>query len=174
MLLVFLMAVSLSMDAFSLALVYGTFVICKKNKIILSIIVGCFHFLMPLLGMLIGELILSLFNFNTDILVAIILSFIGLQMIISSFKESNEFQPLKFSEFFLFGFAVSIDSFSLGITLPNMNMANIFSPLIFALTSSIFTFIGLFIGNKIKKLLGKLATVIGGVILTIIGILYFL
>ena len=105
---------------------------------------------------------------------AIILSFIGLQMVISSFKESNEFQPLKFSEFFLFGFAVSIDSFSLGITLPNMNMANIFSPLIFALTSSIFTFIGLSIGNKIKKILCKLATVIGGVILTIIGILYFL
>ena len=174
MLLVFLMAISLSMDAFSLSLVYGTFCICKKNKIILSIIVGCFHFLMPLLGMLIGELILSLFNFNADILVAIILSFIGLQMIISSFKESNEFQPLKFSEFFLFGFAVSIDSFSLGITLPNMNMANIFSPLIFALTSSIFTFIGLSIGNKIKKILGKLATAIGGVILTIIGILYFL
>ena len=171
MALVFLMAISLSMDAFSLALVYGTFGINRKNKIILSIIVGCFHFVMPLFGMFIGDLILSLFKFNTDILVAIILIFIGMQMVISSFKKENDFKPLKFSEFFMFGLAVSIDSFSLGITLPNMGVGTIISPIIFALISFLFTFIGLSIGNKIEKLLGKLATIIGGLILTIIGIL---
>ncbi len=174
MALVFLMAISLSMDAFSLALVYGTFGINRKNKIILSIIVGCFHFVMPLFGMFIGDLILSLFKFNTDILVAIILIFIGMQMVISSFKKENDFKPLKFSEFFMFGLAVSIDSFSLGITLPNMGVGTIISPIIFALISFLFTFIGLSIGNKIEKLLGKLATIIGGLILTIIGILFLI
>ena len=174
MALVFLMAISLSMDAFSLALVYGTFGNKKKNKIILSIIVGCFHFVMPLFGMFIGDLILSLFKFNTDILVAIILIFIGMQMVISSFKKEDDFKPLKFSEFFMFGLAVSIDSFSLGITLPNMGVGTIISPIIFALISFLFTFIGLSIGNKIEKLLGKLATIIGGLILTIIGILFLI
>ena len=174
MALVFLMAISLSMDAFSLALVYGTFGINRKNKIILSIIVGCFHFVMPLFGMFIGDLILSLFKFNTDILVAIILIFIGMQMVISSFKKEDDFKPLKFSEFFMFGLAVSIDSFSLGITLPNMGVGTIISPIIFALISFLFTFIGLSIGNKIEKLLGKLATTIGGLILTIIGILFLI
>ena len=57
MALVILMAISLSMDAFSLSLVYGTFGIDKKNKILLSLIVGCFHFVMPLFGMFIGDLI---------------------------------------------------------------------------------------------------------------------
>lgn len=174
MALVFLMAISLSMDAFSLALVYGTFGINRKNKIILSIIVGCFHFVMPLFGMFIGDLILSLFKFNTDILVTIILIFIGMQMVISSFKKEDDFKPLKFSEFFMFGLAVSIDSFSLGITLPNMGVGTIISPIIFALISFLFTFIGLSIGNKIEKLLGKLATIIGGLILTIIGILFLI
>ena len=174
MALVFLMAISLSMDAFSLALVYGTFGINRKNKIILSIIVGCFHFVMPLFGMFIGDLILSLFKFNTDILVAIILIFIGMQMVISSFKKEDDFKPLKFSEFFMFGLAVSIDSFSLGITLPNMGVGTIISPIIFALISFLFTFIGLSIGNKIEKLLGKLATIIGGLISTIIGILFLI
>ena len=173
-LLVFLMAISLSMDAFSLALVYGTFGIDKKNKIMLSLIVGCYHFIMPLFGMLIGELILSLFKFNTDILVAIILIFIGAQMVISSFKNDEEIKPLCFKEFFLFGFAVSIDSFSLGITLPNIGVNTIISPFIFAIISCFFTFVGLSIGNKIKKLFGKLATVVGGVILTLIGIIFAL
>ena len=172
MLLVFLMAISLSMDAFSLALAYGTLGMSNKNKIILSLVVGIFHLIMPLLGMLVGELILSLFKFNADIVVAIILSFIGIQMIVSSFKKDEELKPLKLSEFFLFGLAVSIDSFSLGITLPNMGVSTIISPFIFAITSAIFTFAGLFIGNKIEKLLGKIATIIGGVILTLIGLVF--
>ena len=172
MLLVFLMAISLSMDAFSLALAYGTLGMGNKDKIILSLVVGIFHLIMPLLGMLVGELILSLFKFNADIVVAIILSFIGIQMIVSSFKKDEELKPLKFSEFFLFGLAVSIDSFSLGITLPNMGVSTIISPFIFAITSAAFTFAGLLIGNKIEKLLGKIATIIGGVILTLIGLAF--
>lgn len=172
MALVFLIAISLSMDAFSLALVYGTFGIDRKNKFILSIIVGMYHFVMPLLGMFIGELILSLFKFDTDILVSFILCFIGIQMLISSFKNEENIKGLSFGDFFLFGLAVSIDSFSLGITLPNLNAGTIISPLIFALSSFVFTFIGLSIGNKIEKLLGKIATTIGGVILTIIGLCF--
>ena len=172
MALVFLIAISLSMDAFSLALVYGTFGIDRKNKFILSIIVGMYHFVMPLLGMFIGELILSLFKFDTDILVSFILCFIGIQMLISSFKNEENIKGLSFGDFFLFGLAVSIDSFSLGITLPNLNAGTIISPLIFALVSFVFAFIGLSIGNKIEKLLGKIATTIGGVILTIIGLCF--
>ena len=174
MLLVFLMAISLSMDAFSLALAYGTLGMSNKDKVILSLVVGIFHLIMPLLGMFVGELILSLFKFNADIVVAIILSFIGIQMIVSSFKKDEELKSLKFSEFFLFGLAVSIDSFSLGITLPNMGVSTIIPPFLFAIVSFIFTFTGLLIGNKIKKSLGKIATIIGGVILALIGLAFAL
>jgi len=124
--------------------------------------------------MLAGEVILSLFKFNPDFLVAIILLFIGIQMIISSFKNKEDIKPLKFSEFFLFGLAVSVDSLTLGITLPNMGLSTVLAPIIFAIISCLFTFIGLFIGNKIEKLLGDVATVIGGAILTIIGLVFAL
>ena len=172
MTLVFLMAVSLSMDAFSLALVYGTLGMSKKYKIFLSIIVGMYHFVMPLLGMFLGEIILSLFNFNYDILVFLILTFIGVEMVVNSFKSEDEVSSLKVSDLFLFGLAVSIDSFTLGITLPSLNVSKVISPFIFALVSCLFTFIGLSIGNKIQKLLGKVATIIGGVILILIGVFF--
>lgn len=174
MALVFLMAVSLSMDAFSLALVYGTLGMSKKYKIFLSIIVGMYHFVMPLLGMFLGEVILSLFNFNYDILAFLILTFIGAEMVVNSFKSEDEVSSLKISDLFLFGLAVSIDSFTLGITLPSLNVSKVISPFIFALVSCLFTFIGLSIGNKIQKLLGKVATIIGGVILVLIGVFFLL
>ena len=47
------------MDAFSLAFSYGIKSISKKNVIITAIIVGLFHFFMPLLGNMVG---ISLFE----------------------------------------------------------------------------------------------------------------
>ena len=52
---IFLIALSLSIDAFSLALIYGTQGISKRDKIILAIIVGMYHFIMPLIGLSIGS-----------------------------------------------------------------------------------------------------------------------
>ena len=77
-------------------------------------------------------------------------------------------------EILLFAFAVSIDSFSVGITLAKINKNYLLSALMFALTSFIFTLIGLKLGNKIETLIGKMSTVIGGIILIIIGISYII
>ena len=82
-----LVGVSLSMDAFSLALVYGTQGLNKKNEILLSIIVGIFHFFMPLIGLNIGNILLSYFIFDINVVVSIIFGIIGVEMIFSSIKE---------------------------------------------------------------------------------------
>lgn len=169
--LVILIAVSLSMDAFSLSLAYGTLGMSGKDKKILSLITGVFHFFMPLLGLLIGSIILDFIKIDPDIIVMVILSFIGIEMIISSFKD-EEVKLMRLSDFFLFAFAVSIDSFSVGITLTEVNKNIFISPLVFAFTSCFFTFIGLSLGNKIKRLVGKLSTIIGGIILIVIGVSY--
>ena len=70
------------MDAFSLALIYGTQYITKKGKILLSIIVGVYHFIMPLIGLTLGLYVTSKVIINTNILVGIILSLIAIEMII--------------------------------------------------------------------------------------------
>lgn len=167
MALVFLMAISLSMDAFSLALVYGTLKMEFKERIVLSFIVGLFHFFMPLLGMCFFNILFSFFNFDMDYVVSFILCFIGFDMFISSFKKSEVVSSFNFKDYFLFGFVVSVDSFSVGITLNN-----VFSPFVFACFSFIFTFTGLCLGNKIERLFGKVATILGGAVLFLIGIVY--
>jgi len=174
LLLVLVVAVSLSMDAFSLSLAYGTLGIPKKQILLLSFIVGCFHFFMPIIGMLIGTSVLNIIKINPDIIVFIVLLIIGIQMIFDSFSENEDLKVMKTLELFLFAFAVSIDSFSVGLTLTNISSNYILSVIIFALCSMIFTFIGLMLGNKIANLVGKLATILGGVVLVIIGIFYAL
>lgn len=174
LLIVVVVAISLSMDAFSLALAYGTINLNKKQNLILSIIVGIYHFIMPIIGLNIGNIILNLININPNIIVFIILLFIGIEMIIESFKKEEKAKKLNLFEMLMFGFAVSIDSFSVGIGLKAFNIYPIVCVMIFSLTSFLFTYLGLNLGKKINEIIGKLSTIIGGIILIIIGVIYAL
>ncbi len=170
-LVIFIIAVSLSMDAFSLSLAYGTLNIEKEKRIILSTIVGIYHFVMPIIGMYVGRTILFLLPVKPTTVVFIVLLVIGIQMIIETQKESR-INVLNIGELLLFGLAVSIDSFSIGIGLNAIYDKPIIAAIIFSIISYIFTYLGLFLGTKINDKIGKYSTIIGGIVLIIIGILY--
>ena len=168
-----IIGISLSMDAFSLALIYGTQSISKRNKIILSIIVGIYHFVMPLLGVFLGNVILKYLVINLSIVVSIIFLFIGIEMIISSMKDDSHDFVVSIFGFLIFGLSVSIDSFTTGIGLNVINNNYLEVSSIFCVVSGSFTYLGLILGNKLGSIFGKLSTIIGGVILIILGIIYF-
>lgn len=172
--LLFLIAISLSMDAFSLSLAYGTINLSKKNINLLSLIVGIYHFFMPIIGMLLGNYIIKFIHIGEDIVILIIFSLIGLNMILESRKDKEEAKYMKLSEMLLFGFAVSIDSFSVGIGLNNISNNTVLCSSIFSITSFIFTYLGLKLGKIINLIIGKLATLIGGITLIILGIIFVL
>lgn len=167
--IIFVVAVSLSMDAFSLSLAYGTLGLSKKEIINLSTIVGVYHFIMPIIGMFLGSILLNITHIKPDIVVFIVLFFIGIQMIIESFKNEEKLVKLSKVELFLFGFAVSIDSLSVGIGLNNITNNCILSSFIFSFFSFSFTYLGLILGKKVSELIGKFATIIGGMFLIIIS-----
>lgn len=160
------------MDAFSLSLIYGTEGINKKDRYILSLVVGIYHFIMPLIGLLIGIFITKKLVINVNILVGILLSLIAVEMIISSFKERKETFLLSIGGFLLFGLSVSIDSLTVGIGLPAITNIIYLPPIVFSIASFIFTFLGLNIGNYLNEKFGKISTLSGGLILFIIGIFY--
>lgn len=166
-----MIAVSLSMDAFSLALAYGTLHLEKKDIFSLSFIVGVYHFFMPLLGLLLGSLFLHIVRLNPSLVVFIILSFIGLEMILESFKQ-EEVHILKLKEKFLFGLAVSMDSFSVGIGLKTITDHVFLAAFLFSICSFLFTYLGLRLGTVLSQKFGKISTRIGGVVLIFIGISY--
>ncbi|MBE6159517.1 MAG: hypothetical protein E7157_00500 [Lactobacillales bacterium] len=171
---IIIIAISLSMDAFSLSLAYGTLNIVKKDILLLSIIVGIYHFFMPQIGNIIGKIIINILPIRTNIIVFIVLFIIGLQMILETFKEEKNFKNLKIKEMLIFGLAVSLDSLSVGIGLKSIYHNVIISSSIFMVMSFIFTYIGLSLGKKINEIVGKISTLLGGVILMLIGLLYII
>lgn len=172
--IIILIGISLSMDAFSLALAYGTLNLKNRNINLLSIIVGLYHYFMPLLGMFVGKKIINLLPISSNFLVFIVLFLIGIQMIIESFKEEKEIKKLNLFEMILFGLAVSIDSFSLGLGLKTLYKNPYISALVFSVSSMLFTYIGLKLGKKINQKIGNISTIFGGITLIIIGIIYLM
>ena len=69
---ILLIGISLSMDAFSLALAYGMTSIKEKEKILLSLIVGAYHFIMPLIGLNFGFLLSKINLISIDLIATII------------------------------------------------------------------------------------------------------
>ena len=145
--------ISLSMDAFSLSIIYGMQGISKKNEIILSIVVGMF-----------------IFNFN--IVIAVIFGIIGLSMLLSIKEDKIVDVSLGIVRIFLFGLSVSIDSLITGIGFRGINNNYISVSSIFMICRGLFTFIGLRFGNKLSQRFGKLSTFCGGWMLVVLAIYY--
>lgn len=172
-LIYFFIAVGLSMDAFSLALAYGTNGL-KLNKIIkLSTIVGLFHFIMPKLGGLIGLSLFESFISKANILVGIVFLVLAIEMFLSR-DEEEKVNITNYLSMIFFAFTVSLDSFSVGIALSLTEKTITNACLIFSIVSFLFTFSSLSLGEKLNEKLGKKSTYIGIIILLLLSLKYFL
>lgn len=172
LIIIIIVAISLSMDAFSLSLAYGTIGLSKEDTIKLTLIVSLYHFVMPLLGLEIGNLLMNYLPISPDMIVFFVLVFIGCQMLVESFKEEDIDTKMTLWNLFAFGFAVSLDSFSVGIGLSSLTTNYISSCVIFSLFSGLFTYLGLSLGKYMNQLIGKTSTILGGITLIVLGIIY--
>jgi putative Mn2+ efflux pump MntP len=86
-------------------------------------------------------------------------------MINGTIKQETSAILLNIAGFFLFGFTVSIDSFSAGIGIKLISDNYLLCSVIFSLTSAIFTYSGLKIGGFISSKYKEYSKIIGGIIL---------
>ena len=170
LLMLLIIGISLSMDAFSVSTVIGLTSINEKKIYVTSIIVGLFHFFMSLFGLFIGKEITKSINININLLLGIVLVLISLQMFIEYLKPTKKEISLDKMGLFLFAFGVSLDSFSVGIGITAITNNVILSSTIFTLCSSLFTFLGLSLGKYINNKFNKYSYLLGTIILLILGI----
>ena len=166
--------ISLSMDAFSLSLIYGLEMADQSKRLLLSTIVGLYHLIMPLIGYFVGSIIFDYINFKIDYITSFLLFIIGIDMILSSLKDKDILFLENIFSFMIFGLSVSIDSFTVGVGLNTINSNYLEVSFMFMLCSFIFTYIGLFFGNKLNRRFGNISTIIGGLLLILMSVYYVL
>lgn len=170
----FVIAIALSMDTFSLSLGIGTSNISKKRMLLFALIVGIMHFLMPLLGTFLGQKLVQFFMLKSDFLLGIILIYLAITMLIEIIHPEKNNKEMNAINMFLLAIGVSIDSFSTGIGLNAITNNMFLAVLIFSSVSFCFTYLGLLIGKYANHLLGIYATIFGSVLLLIIGLFHII
>ena len=168
----FIIAIALSMDTFSLSLGIGTSNLPKKRMLIYALLVGIMHFLMPLFGTFLGQKLVAFFTLKSNFLLGIILIYLAITMLIELIKPEENQKDMNIINMFILALGVSIDSFSTGIGLSAITNNMFLAVFIFSTVSFCFTYIGLLIGKYANHLLGIYATIFGAILLIIIGLFH--
>lgn len=179
----FLLGVGLAMDAFSVSLANGLNEPEMKPRK-MTFIAGIFAFfqgLMPMIGWVCVHTILQVFEvFEKFIpwIALILLAYIGGKMLIDGIKneiETVDACGITLKALMVQGIATSIDALSVGFTIAEYNFVMaLICVIIIMVVTYVICFGGLIIGKKFGTRLSNKATIMGGIILILIGLEIFI
>ena len=183
-----LLGAALAMDAFSISIANGILEPHMRKTRMLKIagVYAFAQFIMPLIGWFLVtklEEIFKSFSVLIPWIALILLLFIGGKMVIEGIQErkgkkekKKEETPAKLTwgALIIQGIATSIDALSVGFTISDYSgLRAIASSLIIGAVTLVICLIGLIFGKKIGNKVSSVATIVGGVILILIGIEIF-
>lgn len=182
---IFLLALALSADAFSVAAVVGIQACERRQRFRLSFHFGLFQMLMPLLGALLGRLALEAVEAYTHWIACALLSAIGLKMIVEGLRQKDSANVASQGQgpdcipadrtrgWSLLGLslATSIDALGagLGVGLVLETGRLLFAAIVIGLTCGAITWLGMRSGALIRRFAGRWVEPAGGLVLIGLG-----
>jgi len=169
-------SLGLAMDAFAVSLSEG-FALKRlrvKNILKIALIFGFFQGFMPFIGWTIGGIFYETISKFDHFISSGLLFLIGGKMLLEAIENRKcevENKCDIASNIYLLGIATSIDALAMGFSfslIPHLNILK--AILVIGVITFILSSIGVYIGNKIGKLLGYKAEFIGAFILIGMGI----
>ena len=176
---IFMIGVGLSMDAFAVAICKGLNMrkLDKGQTLVIALFFGCFQALMPFLGWLLGKQFESYITSFDHWIAFVLLAFIGGKMIWDVFKGDDKDEAycrasarLDIKELFVLAIATSIDALAVGISFAFLQVNIGFAITLIGCTTFVLSAAGVFVGHKFGAKYEDKATVVGGVILILIGL----
>lgn len=164
-------ALALGLDGFSVCLAIGMYKIRIRRMVLIGLIIGCFHMLLPFIGLLIGHMMSLQWTHIAATIGYFLLVFMGLYIIFSALqqKDIQTIYPYGLRLLTVI-FLTSIDSFPVGISLGLAGVEQVLFILLFGVITTILGWLGLIIGKKTSELFGIYSEIIGGFILLSFGL----
>lgn len=175
---IIILAVSLSMDAFAVALCKGLALkkINLKSCMIVGVWFGFFQGFMPLLGYLLGSTFADKITSIDHWIAFVLLAIIGGNMIKESFEKCEECKDasLGFKTMFVMAIATSIDALAVGVSFAftdfNPDWFVYVAFIMIAVITCVLSAIGVKLGNIFGTKYKSKAEFAGGLILILLGL----
>lgn len=164
------------MDAFAVTVsnVFAHGGLSRGRAMLMPVFFGAFQGLMPLAGFFAGSLVAEAIERYAGIVAFVILGFVGGKMIWDALHEEGDAdvddKTLAVGSLFVQAIATSIDAFAVGVSFVGMGVEPLSASGIIALTTFGCTCLALAVGRTFGSKLGEKATIVGGVVLVLIGI----
>lgn len=175
----FLIAVSLSMDAFAVSVCKG---LCMKRldvrqAVVIALFFGGFQALMPLAGWALGTQFEALITPVDHWIAFVLLGIIGSKMLWDAFHEDDPEDlacptdgKLDLRELVMMAIATSIDALAVGITFAFLRVDIAVSVGLIGVTTFVLSIVGVAVGHRFGAKYEKPATIVGGIVLILIGL----
>lgn len=177
-----LLAVGLSMDAFAVSICKGLGMkkINLKVAVVLGLFFGCFQAGMPVIGWALGSQFMGIIGPIDHWIAFILLAFIGGKMLREAFTEDEgegegegdgkDAEKIDLAEYLILAIATSIDALAVGISFAALSVDIVPAVSLIGITTFIFSIAGVAIGHTFGARYEKPATIVGGVVLILIGL----
>ncbi len=175
MLSILLIGVSLSMDAFAVAVTNG---LTLKNfklshALWMGLYFGFFQFLMPLVGCLLGSTVSGYVSAVGPYISFALLAFIGGKMLLDSLRGGEDaagMLTLSHLRLLTMAVATSIDALAVGVSFAFMDVRLLPACALIGCTTFVISLAGAFLGRAIPNVSGRRAGIAGGLVLIGIGV----
>lgn len=172
---IFLIALALSMDAFSVATALGAAGRQHSKLAVLRLATafGLFQFVMPILGWLLGRTFVSYIADYDHWIAFGLLAIVGIRMIKEYFDKDDKERfkdPTKGWPLLVLSIATSIDALAVGVSFAFFDVNIYYAGAVIGIVCFIITTVGMVFGRALSKVLGKKAVLFGGIVLIAIGI----
>ena len=173
-----LIAVGLSMDAFAVSICRGLGMrrLNLRTAAVLALFFGGFQALMPLIGWALGSQFMWLIGPVDHWVAFVLLAFIGGKMLWEAFHEEGEddgcedTSAIDLREFLVLAVATSIDALAAGISFAALNVDIVASVSLIGAITFALSLAGVAVGHFFGARYEKPASVVGGVVLILIGL----
>ena len=177
-----LLAVGLSMDAFAVSICKGLGMnkLNLKVAVVLGLFFGGFQAGMPVIGWALGSQFMGIIGPIDHWIAFILLAFIGGKMLWEAFTEDEDededegdgkdTENIDLVEYLILAIATSIDALAVGISFAALSVDIVPAVSLIGVTTFIFSVAGVAIGHTFGARYEKPATIVGGVVLILIGL----
>ena len=175
---IWLLAIGLAMDCFAVSIASGIILkrIQWKPMLTMALAFGFFQALMPLLGWIGASTFSHLIESVDHWIAFVLLAFIGGKMLWEAFTEDEDegddkdAEKIDLGEYLILAIATSIDALAVGISFAALSVDIVPAVSLIGVTTFIFSVAGVAIGHTFGARYEKPATIVGGVVLILIGL----
>lgn len=171
---IFLIAVSLAMDAFAVSISTGIAVpgFGLRQAARIGAWCGFFQFAMPITGWFLGSSVRSYIEAVDHWIAFTLLALIGGHMIWDAISGGSEeaVTDLSARRLFLLALATSIDALAVGVSMAFMDVNILLASVVIGVVAFVLAMLGGLLGRRLGELFQRRATLLGGAVLVCIGV----